>query len=104
MLLPYLDKLLEHRIILASASVNRRDILKNAGLDYSQGHFETSPSGFAEDLPKGNSSKEYVIKTSEMKLLHKIEEIKLEKSLKKTIVISADTIISMNDKDVLEKP
>ena len=107
MLLPQLEELLEYKIILASASVNRRNILKNAGLDYEKGHFEVSPSGFAEDLPKDQfpSSKDYVIKTSEVKLDHKVEELLSEGKIdKKTIVISADTIISMNNTEVMEKP
>ena len=64
-------------IILASASENRRSILEKAGLYYENGDYEVSPSGFAEDLPKEDfaSSREYVIKTSEMKLDYKIEEI-----------------------------
>ena len=41
-----------YRIILASASQHRRDLLKNVGLDYSAGDLEISPSNFAEDLPK----------------------------------------------------
>ena len=104
MLLHDLPKLLEYRIILASASTNRRDILKNAGLDYEKGHFEISPSGFAEDLPKNDSSRDYVIKTSEMKLLHKIEEVFGEKNPKKTIIIAADTIVSLNEHEIFEKP
>ena len=78
MLLDILPKLLEYRIVLASASVNRRDILKNCGLFFDQNHFEISPSGFEENLDKSTfaTSKEYVIKTSEMKLIHKVQELK----------------------------
>lgn len=78
MLLNHLDKLkTECRVVLASGSVNRRNILKNAGLDFDQGHFEVSPSGFEEDLPKESfsTSVEYVIKTSEMKLEYKVKEL-----------------------------
>ena len=77
MLLPDLPTLQSYRIVLASASVNRRDILKNCGLDFAKGHFEISPSGFAEDLPKSDfaNSREYVIKTSEMKLDYKIASL-----------------------------
>ena len=48
-------------------------IIEKSGLK-----FHVSPSTFKEDLPKEDfkSSKEYVIKTSEMKLYHKIEEFK----------------------------
>ena len=77
MLLPSLNDIKKCRIILASGSVNRRDILKNVGLDYSKGDFEISPSGFEEDLPKDQfpTSRDYVIKTSEMKLDHKVKEV-----------------------------
>ena len=46
-------------------------------MDFEKGDFEVSPSGFAEDLPKSEfaTSKDYVIKTSEMKLEHKMNEI-----------------------------
>ena len=98
-----------YNIILASGSVNRRDILKNAGLDHAQGHFTIDPSNFAEDLDKSSfkTSKDYVIKTSECKLDSKVndytsEEVKEREKL--TIVISADTIISLNESEVMEKP
>ena len=109
MLLNQLDKIKQCRVILASGSVNRRNILKQAGLDYEQGYFEISPSGFAEDLPKDRfpSSVDYVIKTSEMKLQFKIDELleQYKKGEQKQdgrplIVITADTIISMNDREI----
>ena len=58
MLIPYLDTLNSKRIILASRSVNRKQILEKSGLK-----FEASESGFAEDLPKSdfNTSKDYVL-------------------------------------------
>ena len=111
MLLPDIPTLLNHRIVLASASINRRDILKNCGLDYSKGHFEISPSGFAEDLPKSDfpNSRDYVIKTSEEKLNYKIGSIHqdlpvIEGDNRSWMIISTDTIISINDSIVLEKP
>ena len=80
MLLPIIDEIKTMRVILASGSENRRNILKNAGLNFENGDFEVSPSGFAEDLPKEDfaTSRDYVIKTSEMKLNHKVEEIMKE--------------------------
>ena len=73
MLAPVLDILNSKKIFLASASVNRKMIIEKSGLK-----FEISASTFEEDLPKEDfkTSKDYVIKTSEMKLLHKIEEFK----------------------------
>ena len=55
-----------YRIILASASKHRRDLLKKVGLDYQAGDFEISPSNFAEDLAKDEfkSSTEYVMATA----------------------------------------
>lgn len=100
MLGPILEKLKDKRIVLASASANRKMIIEKSGLK-----FEQSASTFEENLPKEDfkSSKEYVIKTSEMKLYNKIEEFK-SKNDKVDIIITADTIISIFDKEVVEKP
>jgi septum formation protein len=69
MLLPVLDKLNSYKIVLASASINRKNILEKAGLK-----FEVSASTFEENLPHSDfeSSETYVVKTSEMKLHHKL--------------------------------
>ena len=58
------------RILLASASVNRQEILRKCGLN----KFIISPSTFAEDLPKSSfkSSMDYVKSTCEHKLLNKL--------------------------------
>jgi septum formation protein len=88
------------RIILASASVNRKNILEKAGL-----HFEQSPSTFEENLPHSSfaTSSEYVVKTSEMKLLDKVQEFNAKGEFA-DIIIVADTIISIGDKEIIEKP
>ena len=100
MLLPVLDVLNSKRIVLASASVNRKNIIEKAGLK-----FEVSPSTFEEDLPHSEfaSSSDYVVKTSEMKLVHKLAEFNAKKG-KADIFIVADTIISIEDREILEKP
>jgi len=100
MLLPVLDTLNSKRILLASASVNRKNIIEKSGLK-----FDVSASTFEEDLPHSEfpNSAAYVVKTSEMKLLHKLEELK-EKGDKADIVITADTIISINGQEIVEKP
>lgn len=100
MLSTVLDKLSGKTIVLASASVNRKAILEKTGLK-----FEISASTFEEDLPKENfaTTKEYVVKTSEMKLLHKIEEFK-SANKEVDIIITADTIISLDETKVVEKP
>lgn len=92
MLLPILDTLNSKRIILASASVNRKAILNQAGLN-----FEVSPSTFEENLPHSEfpSPADYVVKTSEMKLKHKLEELKANNE-QVDIIITADTIISLD--------
>ena len=100
MLLPVLEQLNSKTIVLASASVNRKNILEKAGLN-----FEVSASTFEENLPHSSfaTSSAYVVKTSEMKMLDKIEEFK-SKGQKADIIITADTIISMDDKQIIEKP
>ena len=100
MLLPILDQLNSKRILLASASVNRKNIIEKSGLK-----FEVSPSTFEENLPHSSfaSSSEYVVKTSEMKLLDKLNEL-TTKGEYADIIIVADTIISIEDKIILEKP
>ena len=100
MLLPLLPSLNTKRIILASASVNRKNILEKAGLK-----FEQSPSSFEENLPHSAfaTSSEYVVKTSEMKLLDKIQEFNAKGEFA-DIIIVADTIISIADKEIIEKP
>ena len=99
MLLPLLDALASKRIVLASASANRKLILEKAGLS-----FETSASAFAEDLPHSEfaTPAAYVVKTSEMKLLDKLREL-CEKGEKAHIVIAADTIIALGS-EIVEKP
>ena len=100
MLLPVLDTLNSKRIILASASVNRKNIIEKSGLK-----FEVSPSTFEENLPHSDfaSSSDYVVKTSEMKLLDKLSEFS-HKGEYADIIIVADTIISIEDKHIMEKP
>ena len=106
MLLPYLNTLNEQKtIVLASGSAQRKRLLEQVGLN----NFIVSPSGFAEDLPKSDfpDSIAYVVKTSEHKLLHKLEELKgnlPDGGLKADIVIVADSIASFEDREVIEKP
>ena len=87
-------------IFLASASVNRKNIIDKSGLKY-----EISASTFEENLPHSDfeSSHAYVIETSRMKLVHKLQEFK-DNNEKADIFITADTIISFDDKIVIEKP
>eukprot|EP00347_Sterkiella_histriomuscorum_P007345 403349306 len=109
MLLPLLDKLNSKSIILASASANRKQILEKSGLVFTQ-----SPSTFEENMPHSDfaTSIDYVVKNTEMKFLNKLTEIKqkLEQSDNTSVVefadiiIAADTIISLDGKQIVEKP
>ncbi|CAI2380790.1 unnamed protein product [Moneuplotes crassus] len=97
MLSPYLEQLNSKKIILASGSAARKQILEQAGL-----RFTVSPSSFAEDLDKSQfTHEEYVKSTAEGKLIDKIEEIK-QKEEKVDIIIVGDTVISFGDK-IIEK-
>ena len=97
-----LSALNSKRILLASASVNRQEILKKCGLT----NFVVSPSNFAEDLPKESfaTSMEYVSKTCECKLVDKLAELERKDGQAADIVICADTIISFDNAIVIEKP
>ena len=107
LLKPLLDKLKGKRIILASGSMPRRQILTDAGLK-----FEVSQSGFAEDVDKKQYSKsnEYVAVTANFKLEDKMREIYYLAQANGAdwkpvdIVISADTVISLDDSKIFEKP
>ncbi len=98
-LLPYIKQLnAEYRIILASGSPRRRELLSLIGLQH-----EVMVSSFAENLDKSRfeSPQEYCRHTAEEKVydvaksLHGLE--------KKTLIIGADTIVAI-DGHVLEKP
>ena len=108
LLQPLLETLKDKRIILASGSIPRRQILADAGLK-----FEVSLSGFAEgslDRKEFEGSKEYVAATANFKLEDKMREIYYlnqanEEDWKPVdIVIAADTVISLDDKKIFEKP
>jgi predicted house-cleaning NTP pyrophosphatase (Maf/HAM1 superfamily) len=64
-----------------------------------------SPSNFEENLNKEEfkNSLGYVVETSRRKLMDKFEELK-NNNTDCDIIIAADTIISVNDKEVFEKP
>ena len=95
-------KLKVMRIVLASASPRRKEILTvNGGLS-----IEVIPSNFEEDIDKRlcSSPEEYVSRTSLGKLndiLERIEKKDIVDSF--DIVICADTIV-VRDNEILEKP
>lgn len=98
-LLPYIRQLnAEYRVILASGSPRRRELLSLIGLQH-----EVLVSSFAENLDKGSfeSPQEYCRHTAEGKVYDVARS--LNGLDKKTIMIGADTIVAVDGR-VLEKP
>lgn len=96
MLQPLKYILQQKRIILASGSPQRKQLLQSIGLN-----FDILVSEFAEDLDllsyKENLS-QYVIDTAEHKCRHVYNQLKLNENEKKNlIIIGADTMCSLNN-------
>ncbi|MBQ4347598.1 MAG: septum formation inhibitor Maf [Firmicutes bacterium] len=81
------------KLILASQSPRRREILENIGLK-----FETMVSHADESFPPGSSPEEIVLMLSEKKARAVAENIEAP-----AIVIGADTIVYL-DGEIFEKP
>ena len=81
------------KIILASGSPRRREILKNAGLD-----FEVHPSGYEEVLNDDVFTPEKIENLAYNKASYVAEEIK-----ENAVIIGADTVVVLNNK-ILTKP
>lgn len=101
MLLDLLDRLPALRLVLASASPRRREIL-SAVVGPA---LEIIPSTFAEDLPKGSSALEYVQLTARKKAEEVAARAFSSEAGKPSpfILISTDTIV-VKDDQILEKP
>src|SRR5271170_972590 len=99
--LPALTLVRSKRIILASASPRRRQLLASIGLT----NLEILPSSFAEDLPKTLSPYEYVLATATEKAvaIYK-KEINNEAKGEPGLIIAADTIVVSHGGELLEKP
>ncbi|XP_067138599.1 probable bifunctional dTTP/UTP pyrophosphatase/methyltransferase protein [Centruroides vittatus] len=99
MLQPILHKLATQRIVLASGSPRREQILKNINLK-----FEVIPSTFEENLDKSSFEKpyEFVKETAKCKALQVAEKLKLQKT-PADLVIGADTIVTLDGR-IFEKP
>ncbi|KAK2493449.1 hypothetical protein MC885_017645, partial [Smutsia gigantea] len=107
-LCPVIGKLLRKRVVLASASPRRREILHQAGL-----RFEVVPSRFKEKLDKASfpTPYAYAIETAKQKALEvarRMHEARSYYFFKKDlrtpdIVIGADTIVTVGGL-ILEKP
>jgi septum formation protein len=95
MLIQYLNKLAHKKIILASASPRRQELLKNIGLK-----FEVEVSTFDEKLPHSQfkSGAEYAMETARHKALEVSERVPCA-----DLVIGADTVVEHAGR-ILEKP
>ncbi|XP_077001971.1 putative bifunctional dTTP/UTP pyrophosphatase/methyltransferase protein [Tamandua tetradactyla] len=99
-LCPVIGKLLGKRVVLASASPRRREILSQAGL-----RFEVVPSRFKETLDKASfpTPYAYAIETAKQKALEVAHRMHLKDLRTPDIVIGADTIVTIGGL-ILEKP
>ena len=102
MLQPLKYLLQQKRIILASGSPQRKQLLQSIGLN-----FEIIVSEFAEDLDLASYQEnlsQYVIDTAEQKCRHVLNQIQLKENEEKNlIIIGADTMCSLNN-NVYGKP
>ncbi|XP_071076470.1 probable bifunctional dTTP/UTP pyrophosphatase/methyltransferase protein isoform X2 [Desmodus rotundus] len=99
-LYPVIRKLLEKRVVLASASPRRQEILSNAGL-----RFEVVPSRFTEKLSKASfpTPYAYAMETAKQKALEVARRMHQKDLRAPDIVIGADTIVALEGL-ILEKP
>ncbi|XP_068778427.1 probable bifunctional dTTP/UTP pyrophosphatase/methyltransferase protein isoform X2 [Struthio camelus] len=97
---PVLGKLVSKRVVLASASPRRQEILTNVGL-----RFEVVPSWFKETLEKSSFAApyEYAIETAKQKALEVANRMHVKHLRTPDIVIGADTIVTVGEQ-ILEKP
>ncbi|KAF1347742.1 Maf-like protein-domain-containing protein [Delphinella strobiligena] len=98
--LPALVRLKGERVILASASPQRKQLLAQIGLT----NIEIIPSTVPEDFSKTLAPFEYVLQTAEQKCMNvyraEIDSPKGEPAL----VIAADTVVVSAQGEILEKP
>ncbi|XP_054979585.1 probable bifunctional dTTP/UTP pyrophosphatase/methyltransferase protein isoform X2 [Sorex araneus] len=99
-LCPVLGKLLHKRVVLASASPRRQEILNNAGL-----RFEVVPSRFKETLDKASfpAPSAYAVETAKQKALEVAQRLYQKDLRAPDVVIGADTIVALGGL-ILEKP
>lgn len=100
--LPFLNDLRSKRVILASASPRRRQILSLLGLP----NIEIIPSTAPEDFPKTLQPFEYVLATATKKAHTVYEtEIASEEKAEPGLILAADTIVvDTTSGAILEKP
>lgn len=99
--IPCLNLLRSRRVVLASASPRRKQLLSILGFR----QVDIIPSTFKEDLPKTLSPYEYVLETASEKCreVYSREVNNVEKG-EPALVIAADTIIISSKGRILEKP
>ncbi|CAI5737405.1 unnamed protein product [Hyaloperonospora brassicae] len=103
-MLSHLSKHLQNcRVILASQSPRRLELLRDCGLS-----FEVIPSSFEENLPKEQfpTPDRYVIENAKQKaleVLHRVSSGKENQSDLPVVVIGCDTVV-VQDGVILEKP
>uniref|UniRef100_A0A8D0F0S9 Acetylserotonin O-methyltransferase like n=1 Tax=Strix occidentalis caurina TaxID=311401 RepID=A0A8D0F0S9_STROC len=87
---PVLGKLVSKRVVLASASPRRQEILTNVGL-----RFEVVPSWFKETLEKSSFAApyEYAVETAKQKALEVANRMHVKHLRTPDVVIGADTIV-----------
>ncbi|KZM28047.1 uncharacterized protein EKO05_0003760 [Ascochyta rabiei] len=99
--LPSLNELRRKRVILASASPRRKQLLAQLGLT----NVEIVPSKFAEDLSHDLGALNYVLETATAKAQDVYRrEIDNTDRGEPALFIAADTIIVSHDGRILEKP
>ena len=100
--LPILNELRSKRVILASASPRRRQLLAQIGLS----NLEICPSTLPESLPKSLSPFEYVLRTATQKCMHVYSStIDVPSPLgEPALVLAADTVVVAPSGQILEKP
>lgn len=99
--LPALTLLRNKRVILASQSPRRKQLLSQIGLT----NLEVIPSKFAEDLPKTASPFEYVLATATAKAMAVYkQEADNDNTAEPGLIIAADTIVVHASGEILEKP
>ncbi|XP_039101240.1 probable bifunctional dTTP/UTP pyrophosphatase/methyltransferase protein [Hyaena hyaena] len=97
---PVIGKLLHKRVVLASASPRRREILSQAGF-----RFEVVPSRFKEKLDKASfpTPYAYAVETAKQKALEVACRMYQKDLRAPDVVIGADTVVTIEGL-ILEKP
>ncbi|KAF6226475.1 hypothetical protein HO133_009341 [Letharia lupina] len=99
--LPLINTLRDRRVILASASPRRKQLLAQIGLT----KLEIKPSTLPENLPKSLAPFEYVLQTATQKAMHVYSsELDNTEFGEPAVVLAADTIVVSLSGQVLEKP